>query len=217
MVTNNVPFESNNDTGLFVCPYVGQPLPGDRPCSVSSCSFNLADIPLSRAYLRCFLNYVRSTGYNPYKRDELEQVEFGSLSLSYREQIAKLLLDLRDEDETSIKRTFYMSLFSIMAHDMTISLAKKQHSPIPYRQCCVCGQASDDLWFPKGNVLPSGYGYCSWSCWQSSPPPLLALTEILETDFAEMTRNLPFPHGQKSRLTFCQHLTRWIFGETSMV
>ena len=208
---------TNATDDAFICPYVGQTVLPDRPCSVESCSFNLANVPISRAYRRCFLNYVRATGYNPYKRDELEQVEYATLSLFYREQITKILLDIRQEDESAIKRTFYMSLFSIMAHDTTISLAKKQHAPIPYQQCCVCGQSSDQLWFPKGNVLPSGYGYCSWSCWQSSPPPLLALTEILETDFAEMTKNLPFPHGQKSRLTFCQHLTRWIFGETSMV
>jgi hypothetical protein len=198
----------------FICPYVNLPI--ERPCTVESCSFNLANVAISRAYLRCFLNYVKATGHNPYKRDELEQVEFGSQPLSYREHIARILLDLKPEDETEAKRTFYISLFSIMAHDTTVSLAKKQHSPVPYMQCCVCGSTTEELWFPKGNVLPSGYGYCSWACWQESPPPLLALTKTLEVDFSDLTQNIPFPHGQKSRLVFTLHLTRWILGEASL-
>lgn len=200
----------------FICPYAGVPLSPERPCAVESCSFNLANIPLSRAYRRCFLNYVQATGHNPYKLDDLEQVEYGILPLSYREYIARLLLGLKPEEEAQAKRTFYISLFSIMTHDTTVSLTKRQHSPVPYRQCCICGMPSDDLWFPKGGVLPPGHGYCSWSCWQEMPPPLLSLTKSLEVDFADMTANLPFPHGQKSRLIFTQHLTRWIFGETSL-
>jgi hypothetical protein len=201
-------------TDEFICPYVNILL--DRPCAVESCSFNLADIPIGKAYRRCFLNYVKSTGFNPYKKDELEQAEFGLLPLSYREQIAKILLNFKPEDELAAKRTFYISLFSIMAHDTTVSLAKKQHSPLPYRQCCVCGNVNEKLWLPKGGILPSGYGYCSWACWQETPPPLLALTRTLEVDFADLLKNIPFPHGQKSRLTFILHLTRWIFGESSL-
>lgn len=204
-------------TTEFICPYANAPLPPNRSCAVTSCSFNLSDISLSRAYRRCFLNYVKATGHNPYKTDELEQAEFGALPLSYREHIARLLLDLETTEETEIKRTFYMSLFTIMAHDTTVSLTKKQHAPIAYQQCCVCGAASESLWYPKGGVLPSGYGYCSWSCWQESPPPLLALTRMLEVDFIEMTDNLPFPHGQKSKIAFTQHLTQWIFGETPLI
>lgn len=200
----------------FICPYAGVPLLPERPCAVESCSFNLANIPLGRAYRRCFLNYVQATGHNPYKLDDLEQVEYGALPFPCREQIARLLLNLKPEDEAEAKRTFYISLFSIMAHDTTVSLAKRQHAPVPYRQCCVCGIPSESLWFPKGAVLPPGSGYCSWACWQESPPPLLALTRSLEVDFADMTSNLPFPHGQKSRLIFTLHLTRWIFGETSL-
>ena len=203
-------------TTEFTCPYANVPLLPERPCAVESCSFNLADIPLGRAYRRCFLNYVKATSHNPYKRDELEQAEFGALPLTLREQIARLLLDMKPVEEAETKRTFYMSLFSIMAHDTTVSLAKKQHSPVPYQQCCVCGSATEKLWFPKGGVLPSGYGYCSWPCWQESPPPLLGLTKMLEVDFGEMAKNLPFPHGQKSRLTFTLHLTRWILGETAL-
>lgn len=204
-------------TDSFICPYAKVPLLPERPCAVESCSFNLANIPLSRAYMRCFLNYVRATSHNPYKRDELEQVEFGSLPLTYREHIARLLLDLKLDEEMTIKRTFYMSLFSIMAQDSTVSLAKRQHAVVPYRQCCVCGAATEDLWLPKGGVLPSGYGYCSWACWQASPPPLMALARILEVDFEEMTKNISFPHGQKSRTIFTQHLARWILGDTSLV
>ena len=200
----------------FICPYAGVPLPDGRSCEVESCSFNLANIPLGRAYHRCFLNYVKATGHNPHKLDDLDQVEYGTLPLSYREHIARLLLDLTIPDETEAKRTFYMSLFSIMAHDTTVSLAKRQHSPVPYRQCCVCGMPSDRLWFPKGGTLPSGHGYCSWYCWRESPPPLLALTQILEVDFADMTKNLPFPHGQRSKIVFTLHLTRWVLGETPL-
>lgn len=203
-------------TGEFICPYTSAPLLPERPCAVESCSFNLADIPLSRAYRRCFLNYVKATSHNPYKRDELEQAEFGALPLSIREQITKLFLDIKDDEEKETKRTFYMSLFTIMTQDATVSLTKKQHYPVPYQQCCICGIACDDLWFPKDGVLPSGYGYCSWSCWQELPPPLLSLTKMLEVDFTEMTKNLQYPHGQKSRLIFTQHLIQWIFGETSL-
>ena len=68
----------------FVCPYIDLPLPSGRPCEVESCSFCLADVPLSRAYYRCFLNYVKATAYNPYKLDDLEQVEFSALPLSLK-------------------------------------------------------------------------------------------------------------------------------------
>lgn len=203
-------------TDSFICPYIKLPLPPNRSCEVESCSFCLADTSLSRAYRRCFLNYVKATGHNPHKLDALEQVEYGALPLSYREQIAKILLDLKTHEEAEAKRTFYMSLFSIMTQDTTVSLAKRQHSPVAYRQCCVCGLASDELWFPKGFALPAGYGYCSWNCWQESPPPLIALMIMLEVDFADMTQNLPYPHGQRSRLTFITHLTRWVFGDTPL-
>ena len=203
-------------TDSFICPYIGIPLPSNRSCEVESCSFCLADVPLSRAYRRCFLNYVKATGHNPYKLDDLEQVEYGALPLSYREHISRLLLDFKQQEEADAKRTFYMSLFSIMTQDTTVSLAKRQHSPVLYRQCCVCGLSCDDLWLPKGGALPSGYGYCSWSCWQEAPPPLIALMRLLEVDFADMTKNIPFPHGQRSRLTFTNHLTRWVFGETPL-
>jgi len=192
------------------------PVEPERPCGVESCSFNLADIPISRAYRRCFLNYVQATGHNPHKLDDLEQVEYGALPLAYREQIARLLLGLKPEDEAEAKRTFYMSLFSIMTHDTTVSLTKRQHAPVAYCQCCVCGTPSEHLWYPKGAVLPPGYGYCSWACWQENPPPFLALIRSLEVDFLDMIRNLPFPHGQKSRLIFTMHLTRWVFGDTPL-
>jgi hypothetical protein len=200
----------------FICPYIDLPLPSGKSCEVESCSFCLADVPLSRAYYRCFLNYVKATAYNPHKLDDLEQVEYAVLPISLREQIVRLLLDFKPEDEADAKRTFYMSLFSIMAQDTTISLAKRQHAPVLYRQCCVCGTPSDYLWFPKHIALPPGHGYCSWHCWQETPPPLLALMRILEVDFLDMTKNIPFPHGQKSKLVFTNHLTRWVLGDTPM-
>lgn len=200
----------------FVCPYAKTALPADRPCEVESCSFNLADIPISRAYKRCFLNYVKATSHNPYQREALEKVEFCALPLHLREQISKSLLAMKNADETSTKRMFYTSLFSIMVHDSIVSLAKKQHAPVLYRQCCVCGTQSDSLWLPKGGCLPSGYGYCSWSCWQENPPPLLALAKSLEVDFCEMLDNISFPNGHKSKLMFTTHLTKWILGENAI-
>jgi len=201
----------------FVCPYVNLPLLESRPCAVSSCAFNLADIPMSRAYSRCFLKYVKATGYNPHAIDEVEQIEYGALPLPYREHIAKILLNFNEEgDVEEAKRSFYIALFSIMTQDTTVSLTKRQHSPIPYRQCCVCGTPSDSLWLPKGGLLPSGYGYCSWACWQEMPPPLLSLMKMLEVDFKDMTDNFPFPHGQKSRLAFITHLTRRVFGDAPL-
>lgn len=203
-------------TDSFICPYIGIPLPPNRSCEVESCCFCLADIPISRSYRRCFLNYVKATSHNPFKLDDLEQVEYGALPLYYREQIAKMLLDFKAYEEANAKRTFYTALFSIMTQDTTASLARRQHSPVLYQQCCVCGQTCDTLWFPKGGALPAGYGYCSWHCWQESPPPLLALMQRLEVDFADMTNNIPFPHGQRSRVTFTTHLTRWIFGDSPL-
>lgn len=205
-------------TDTFICPYAKLPLPVDRPCAVGSCSFNLSDIPLSRAYGRCFLKYVKSTGYNPHAIDEVEQVEYGTLPLPYREQIAKLLLSIKTDGEVEeIKRNFYIALFSIMTQDTAVSLAKRQHDPVIYRQCCICGTACDNLWYPTGGLLPSGYGYCSWSCWQETPPPLLALMKTLEVDYKDMTDNFPFPQGHKSRLAFITHLTRRVLGDASLV
>ena len=195
----------------FICPYVGVELPLNKSCSVDSCSFNLADVPVAKVYRRCFLNYVKATGHNPHKLENLEQVEYGSLPVPYREQIARILLNLTPEDEANAKRTFYISLFSILAHDTTIAITKRQHDPIPYQQCCICGRSDTQLWYPKGGILPSGYGYCSWNCWQEYPPPMLALMKIIEVDFKELFKNLSF-QGYESRLIFTKHLIQWVFG-----
>jgi hypothetical protein len=170
----------------------------------------LADVPISRAYRRCFLNYIKATSHNPYQLEQLEQIEFSQLTIALREQIVRTLLDFKTEDEVDAKRTFYMSLFSIMTQDTTVALTKRQHAPVLYCQCCVCGTSHDMLWYPKGGILPPGYGYCSWHCWQKEPPPLLALMMMLEVDFDDMTQNILFPHGQKSRIIFTNHLTRWV-------
>lgn len=201
----------------FICPYTKAPVLAERPCCVESCSFNLSDVPISRLYRRCFLNYVKATSHNPYKKDELEQVEFGALPLDHREQIARIFLDMSLEDEVETKRLFYISLFSCMAHDTAASLTKRQHDPIRYQQCCVCGQSYEKLWFPKGGVLPDGHGYCSWACWQETPPPLLSLSKMLEVDFNQMIELIPFPQGGQSRLIFSHLLTKWILGDTLLI
>lgn len=199
---------------IFICPYSGLPLPIGRHCEVESCTFNLENLPVSRVYKRCFLNYVKSTAYNPFQIDDLEQVEYDFLSQTHKEQIALLFLGLEDGGES--KRSFYLSIFSIMAHDTTISLPKTRLDPVIYRQCCACGQETDKLWLPTAGILPSGWGYCSWNCWQVLPPPLLFLVRILEVGFEKLIRNIPFPHGQKSRLVFVNHLTQHVLGETSL-
>ena len=198
----------------FVCPYSSLPIPEGRCCEVGSCTFNLEDVPVSSPYRRYFLRYVKATNFNPYQIDELEQVEYGLLPREHKEQIALMFLDL--EDAGDAKRSFYMAIFSIMAHDTTVSLPKRMLDPVAYRQCSVCGLESDCLWVPKAGILPSGWGYCSWNCWQLLPPPLLSIMMILEVDFEDLARNLPFPHGQKSRLVFANHLTQWVMGEACL-
>lgn len=198
----------------FICPYSNLPIPEGRHCEVGSCTFNLEDVSISKIYNRCFLKYVKATGYNPHHIDDLEQVEYNFLAQEHKEQIALMFLDLKDGTEA--KQSFYIAIFSIMANDATISLSKRKLSPVPYRQCCVCGQPNDNLWLPSSGVLPSGWGYCSWSCWQTLSPPLLYLMRILDVDFEDLIRKIPYPHGHRSRLTFTNHLTQWVLGETSL-
>jgi len=188
------------------------PLPAERACEVESCSFNLENSSISRTYKRCFLNYVKATAYNPRKTETLEKVEYGLLPLAVREHIARLFLDLGQDNDS--KRSFYAAMFSVMAHDTTVILTKFQLDPVPYLQCCACGASEDvTLWYPKSGILPSGFGYCSWNCWQTMPPPLITLIKLLEVDFLDLLNNLPFTQGQKSRLTFVHHVTRWVFGD----
>ncbi len=198
----------------FICPYIKMPL--TRPCEVSSCTFNLSDTKLGHVYKRCFLNYSRSTSYNPYKKEILEKAEFSVLPTAQREFIATLLLNIKDEDKTEYKRLFYTSLFSVMTQDTTISLVKKCLDPVPYRQCCFCGVATDTLWFPVGNLLPPGFGYCSWNCWQDSPPPILSLTKMFEVDFIDLLKKLIAPLNKKARNLFMRHILLWIFGDSSI-
>lgn len=196
----------------FICPYSNLPIPEGRHCEVGSCSFNLEDVSISKTYKRCFLNYVKATGHNPHQIDDLEQVEYNFLPPEYKEQIALMFLGLKDGQEA--KHAFYIAIFSIMANDTTASLAKKKLDPVPYRQCCACGQPTEDLWTPSSGILPSGWGYCSWGCWQMLPPPIIYLMRILDVDFEELIRNIPYPQGQKSRLVFINHLAQWVLGET---
>ncbi len=200
----------------FICPYANVPLLQERPCCVSSCCFNLGDMKINRLYRRCFLFYVKTTSSNPYKLRDLERVEFSALPLSAREAIAKVLLDIKKEDELELKRNFYTALFSIMIQDTTLSVTKKRYAPVLYQQCCVCGCTERALWFPKGGILPQGFGYCSWACWQEMPPPILSLVKNLEVDFYQMLKCIPYPNGQKSKLVFLLHLIRWVFGDLTL-
>lgn len=157
---------------------------------------------------------METTGYNPYQVNDLEQVEYNFMPVEQREQVALLFLDLEEGSEAN--RAFYIAIFSLMANDMTVSLSKRKLAPVPYKQCCVCGQTTDALWLPKSGTLPSGWGYCSWSCWQMLPPPILYFMRILDVDFEELIRKIPYPHGQRSRTVFTDHLTQWVLGNTSL-
>lgn len=196
----------------MLCPYSEQELV--KPCEVNSCGFNLSEKPIANVYRRCFLYYKKLTTNNPYKLDSIDQAEYHNLPIKIREQIVSLLLDLSKEDIGQAKSNFYFSLFSILSQDVVINLPKKQLSPVLYRQCCVCGKQEDNLYFPKSRTLPDGYGYCSWACFQSLPPPLLALEKILEVSLGEMTKNLKF-QGFKNRVSYVKNLTTWIIGSSS--
>jgi len=208
----------------FICPYANLPLENERPCKVGSCGFNLLEHAMGTtgehlvtAYLGCFLNYVKATQWNPFKVSSLK--EFSDLPISLREHLASLFLGMKDEEVVRAKRTFYFSLFTLMTEESasSASLAKRQHAPIPYRQCVVCGTSEVPLWFPKGGVLPNGYGYCGWNCWQALPPPLLALEHATTSGipFSEMTQSVNF-QGNHSRLQYVKHLIFNILGDTAM-
>lgn len=196
----------------MICPYSEQEL--SKACEVESCCFNLSDKPISAVYKRCFLYYKKIITNNVYKIDSLDQAEYHNLPKKLREQIVSLLLDLDDEAIGQAKSNFYFSLFSILSQDTVINLPKKQLAPVLYRQCCVCGIQSDNLYFPKSRTLPDGWGYCSWPCFQVLPPPLLALEKILEVSLNEMTKNLRF-QGFKNRVSYVKNLTTWIIGSNS--
>jgi len=197
---------------FMICPYSEQELL--KACEVESCCFNLADKPISQVYRRCFLQYKKVVTNNVYKIDALDQAEYHNLPKKMREQIVSLLLDLNDDSIAQAKSNFYFSLFAILSQDTVINLPKKQHAPVIYRQCCVCGQASDTLYFPKSRTLPDGWGYCSWSCYQALPPPLLALERILEVNVGDMMKNLRF-QGFKNRVSYIKNLTTWVIGSNS--
>ena len=208
----------------FICPYANLPLEKDRPCEVDSCGFNILSHAkgtygekIARTYLGCFLNYVKATQWNPFKVAALG--EFSTLSLPLREHLASLFLGMKEEEVIKAKRTFYFSLFSLLSEESAsaASVPKRQHAPVPYRQCAVCGNSDVPLWFPKSGLLPNGYGYCSWACWQTLPPPLLSLEHATASGipFSDMTQTVTF-QGNHSRLQYVKHLVFNILGDTGM-
>jgi len=196
----------------FICPYSNKRLM--RACEVSSCNFNLPNIPLSRAYKRCFLNYLDSGNFNPM---ELERVSppFNELPENQRQQIIAAFFEIDRTDVMAVKGNFYLSFLSIITQEALSSSAKRQLAPVPYRQCAICGTESKSLFLPPSGCLPAGYGYCSYKCYQLKPPPLLTLEQLLEIDYQELVQNPEF--SVKNRARFVRYLIEWVLSDIPMV
>ena len=202
----------------FNCPYANVPLCSS--CEVGSCNFNLADKPISNIYDRCFLKYLdtlrTSTGVGQkLKQQALPENDFTRLSQRHREEIATFFLDISSKEVGQAYSDFYTSMFSLIAQDILVSLHKVLLDPVPYRQCCVCGQACDTLWYPDSNTLPDGFGYCSYACYQQKSPPILMLERTLEVNYRELAEKLEFDL-LKSRPRFVSNLVHWVFAQTPM-
>lgn len=199
-----------NSNKHFICPYAGAEL--KTPCSVGSCYFNLNDNPISRSFKRCFLNYQESLRYNPFAVAKKQDFDFNNLPQAQRNQIVASFFDLNEGDLGKVSANFYTSLFSILAEDALVGLRKVQLDPVPFRQCAVCGQESERLFYPR-SILPSGYGYCSYPCFQLKPPPILALERNMEVDFKDLVEALEEQNTQ-TRTQFYRQLVDWVFGST---
>jgi len=197
----------------FQCAYSKKPLV--RPCEVESCVFNMPATSLATHYRRCFLNYVDKLRHNPYKVRTL--ATFAEASPEQKEQITAAFFGVTLADIQKVTTSFYTSLLSVLSFDTTSSLANRQVSPVPYRQCAVCGTACEreELFLPKSGVLPPGYGYCSYPCYQLKPPPILHLECILHLDYRQFLDNLQFDRT-KNRKRFVTQLIRWVIGGIAM-
>ena len=197
---------------VFECPYAKTTL--QRACEVASCSFNLSEhSPLSRYYKRCFLNYVEKGIQNPNHLASIEQAQFSRLSRSQKKSLLKAFFHIKDEEIDHAQRTFYLSFFSILLQALLLELPRGTLSPVPYEQCVVCGVSADEgpfpFFYPKGGALPSGHGYCSWSCYQLKPPPIVVLERILDVDFRHLVAHQDLP--QTLRKESVSLITYWLF------
>jgi hypothetical protein len=194
----------------FTCPYSKMRL--HRPCSVSSCSYNLDDNPASNTYNRCFLNYTAEvrTRANLIKGE----FDFNNFSQDKKNKVAAQFFDIPIEEVAKVNSEFYVSLFSVFAEDVSVALKKQQLDPVPYRQCCVCGTECDELFILK-SVLPAGWGYCSYGCFQMKPPPILLIEKNMDLDFLEFVGAMEHESYQ-GRAKFVRQLIEWVLGNSAM-
>lgn len=197
---------------VFECPYARAPL--TKACEVTSCSFNMpGHSGLSKYYRRCFLNYVEKGVQNPNHLTTIEQAQFSKLSLTQKKSLIKAFFNVNEENIHHAQRTFYLSFFSILLQDILLELPRSVLKPVPYSQCAVCGVMDDadqsKFFYPKGGALPDGYGYCSWNCYQTKPPPILVLESILEVDFRLLVEHQDL--AQVLKKGSVPLLTYWLF------
>ena len=114
-------------------------------------------------------------------------------------------------------REFYTSLFSVFSEDVLLELKRHQIDPVLYTQCAVCGSSGKELFYPKSKILPVGWGYCRYACYQLKPPPILLLEKNLGIDFLDLIKALRSEYeSSQSRAKFARHLAQWVFGDTPM-
>jgi len=190
----------------FTCPYSKLPL--TRPCEVSSCSYNLDDTTASRSSLRCFLHYCDGVRKRPGASKG--EHDFGSYAPERKIKLAASFFGKSVEEVEKLNVSFYTSLFSVFAEDAAVELRKHQLDPVPFAQCAVCGSECDKLFIPKG-VLPSGYGYCSYGCFQMKPPPVLLIEKNTDLDFGEFVAAVEH-ESVNGRARFVRQLLEWVLG-----
>lgn len=194
----------------FKCPYIGLPL--NNPCVVSSCNYNLNDNPIGKSHKRCFLNYAESVRQKPQAAKN--EHDFQAFPADKKIKIAAEFFDMTVSQVENINNAFYVSLFSIFAEDAIVSLKKHQLDPVLYRQCAVCGIEENQLFYPE-SMLPPGFGYCSYACYQLKPPPILLIEKNLDLDFLDFIKSMEYESTQ-SRAKFIRQLVDWVLGNTPM-
>lgn len=196
----------------FTCIYSHKPL--DRPCEVGSCNFNLDSTALGKTFRRCLLNYFESLRHNPYGL-KTHKDDFASLPFHQRCQIVGSFFGVQEREVKKSVSKFYASMFSVMVRDALTDIPKSQFSPVPYRQCAVCGTETSKLFYPRRGALPPGVGYCRYSCFQLKPPPIISLEISLEIDCLDLMQNIEFESTQ-SRPQFIRQIVQWIMGDIPM-
>lgn len=194
----------------FTCPYVNLEL--RQNCGVTSCNYNLPDNNQTIPYKRCFLNYTDTIRNRPGAAKN--EHDFQAFTQEKKNKIASQFLEITLDEVEQVNSNFYLALFSVFAEDVAISLCKHQLDPVPFEQCVVCGSGEDELFYPEG-VLPSGYGYCSYSCFQLKPPPILMVEKNMNLEFIDFISAIKHQTNQ-SRAKFVRQLSEFVLGNTPM-